>query len=198
VAVSTTPPSRNTVGNAAGERGVACGLERGSACGLEHGWGNTAVHVARNVVGNMVHEAGNVFHSDWLKEIVNQYPGYPFRNIPLIFDDSELMNTLKTNVTLDPAGDMLIPSGIPPHITHSIALQRVIGGIDLIQESVCSLESTIVATIKSAIDDKVRSEGNVNLTILNESLASFSETFMTEMKQTCRDLAVAASPSMAA
>ena len=54
------PPSRNTVGNTARERGVACSLERDSVCGFEHGLGNTAVHVARNVVGNVVHMAENV------------------------------------------------------------------------------------------------------------------------------------------
>ena len=114
-----------------------------------------------------------VYHSEFLREIATKFRGHDFNLLPMVFDKPELLKALKENVTLDPSPDMPVATGIPPHITHSIQLQGVIDICGEVKDAVVTLETTIKDTIHSAIDEKVKSDGNVNLTILTDALEKF-------------------------
>jgi len=80
-------------------------------------------------------------------------------------------------VTLDPSPDMPWPTGIPPHIRHSIDIEKVIEVCGDVKTSLDGLNTTIGDTIREAINDKVRSDGNVNISILREELNGMRDDF---------------------
>ena len=124
-----------------------------------------------------------VYHSGWLKGVVNDNPGHDFGSIPLIFDSPDLLDELKKNVTLDPSPDMRVATGIPPHIAHSRQIQKTIDICGEVHGAVLKLETTIEAAINKSIDKKVKSDGHVNLTILQEALGVFRSDMIGELKE---------------
>ena len=68
-------------------------------------------------------------------------------------------------------------AGIPPHIRHSINIEKVIEVCGDVKTSVDELNATIGDTIREAIDDKVRSDGNVNISILRQELTGMRYDF---------------------
>ena len=123
-----------------------------------------------------------VYHSKFLKDTVEQYPSHDFGLIPLVFDNPELLAALKENVTLEPSRDMPYSTGIPPHIHHSIQIQRIIDICGEVKDAVEVLDKTITKTIETSIDAKVKSDGNVNLTILNSALETFKNVILDDLK----------------
>lgn len=123
-----------------------------------------------------------VYHADFIKQIVAENPSHDFGSLPMIFDRPDLLDALKQNVTLDPSPDMPYTTGIPPHIHHSIQLAKVIDICGEVKDAVQVLDATIKTTRHNSIDEKMRSDGNVNLAILNEALERFRATIMVDLR----------------
>ncbi|KAL7541385.1 hypothetical protein ACHAXR_011858 [Thalassiosira sp. AJA248-18] len=123
-----------------------------------------------------------VYHSDFLKQTVHNFPSHDFGSLPLVFDNPELLNALKERVTLEPSPDISRATGIPPHITHSIEIQKTIDICGEVKDAVLKLDKTIADTISTAIDEKVKSNGNVNITIMNQAFERFRKDIVEELK----------------
>jgi hypothetical protein len=69
-----------------------------------------------NSIGVLVRLLASVtFASDWLFASSAQYPGHPLSAVPLL-QNPELLNRLKTKVTIEPTNSLAIATGIPPHV----------------------------------------------------------------------------------
>ena len=69
-----------------------------------------------NSVGVLVRLLASVaFASDWLLASSAQYPGHPFSAVPLL-QNPELLNRLKTKITIEPTNSLTVSTGIPPHV----------------------------------------------------------------------------------
>lgn len=86
--------------------------------------------------------ASIVHHSDKLKAVVaTERPGHSFATIPIL-NNIELLAELKKLVTLEPAGDVQRPSGIPPHVRQSKKLRKALEELKVINTKVDSLKDT--------------------------------------------------------
>ena len=119
-----------------------------------------------------------IYHSNFLKQTVTDFPEHSFGLLPLVFDNPDLLSALQERVTLEPSPDMPRATGIPPHITHSIDIQKSIDLCFEVKDAVLHLDETIATTINSTIDEKVKSDGNVNLTIMTKALATFRKDLL--------------------
>ena len=93
-----------------------------------------------------------VYHSDFLKQVAADHPGHAFRLLSLVFDNPELLSSLKKNVTIYPSPDMLSATGAPPS-QLSFNCNRIFFDIyGEVKEAVHGLESTIKLTTTDTID----------------------------------------------
>ena len=123
-----------------------------------------------------------VYHSDFLKKEVDKNPKHQFGLVPMVFDKPELLAALKKNVTLDPSPDMPMATGIPPHISHSIEIEKVLDICGEVKGAVEALDAMISTSVGNAIDEKVVSEGNVNLSVLTKALSAFRIDMMKDLQ----------------
>ena len=77
-------------------------------------------------------------------------------------------------------------TGIPPHISHSIEIEKVLAICGEVKGAVEKLDETIKTSIENAIDGKVESEGNVNLTILNKAFKAFKLDILGDLQLSVR------------
>lgn len=68
-----------------------------------------------------------VFHiNSFVSPMIHDHPGHLFSLLPL-FQTPDLLNQFQLIVTIDPTRKAaMMPTGIPPHIDHSIHLQNVV------------------------------------------------------------------------
>jgi hypothetical protein len=109
-----------------------------------------------------------VYHSTSLRQQMTTIPGHDFNNFSILHTpNSELLNQLRTLVTLDPTeGVMTIKTGIPPHINHTRDIREVIGIVKELRDS----QQTQSDEIKKAIHDAFESRALESGHPTNESL----------------------------
>ena len=59
--------------------------------------------------------ASVAFASDWLLASSAVHPGHPLSAVPLL-QNPELLNRLKTKITIEPTNSLAVSTGIPPHV----------------------------------------------------------------------------------
>ena len=59
--------------------------------------------------------ASVAFASDWLLASSALHPGHPLSAVPLL-QNPELLNRLKTKITIEPTNSLAVSTGIPPHV----------------------------------------------------------------------------------
>ena len=123
--------------------------------------------------------ASLVHHSDKIEEIVSVRPGHSLGTIP-IMNDANLLSELKKLVTLEPAGEVQRPSGIPPHVRHSKELRRAIEELGALNTKIEDMQAMIKESVKESIEEASAGAGQVTasrvMEILDEKFASFTKT----------------------
>ena len=80
---------------------------------------------------------------------------------------------LKNNhVTLEPNKHVPIATGVPHQVAHARSLKQVNNKCDTIYKGQQSFREVLNQAVSDAVDEKLASEGGVNLSILNSSLDS--------------------------
>ena len=121
------------------------------------------------------------------------YPGHSFGTIPM-FNDTDLLAELKKLVTLEPAGDVKRPSGVPPHVKLSKELRKALDDLQIINKKVDSMEGKIISAVKGAVKDSIdevaAESGQVTaprvMELLETKFASFAGSFSKQIDDTIR------------
>ena len=74
---------------------------------------------------------------------MNDNPGHDFGSIPLIFDNPDLLDKLKKNITLAPSPAIMVATSIPPHIAHSRQIQKTVDICREVHGAVLKLETKL-------------------------------------------------------
>lgn len=109
--------------------------------------------------------ASMVHHSDWLIGVCARYPSHPFHSLPLL-NDNNLLTELKCLVTLEPNSHVPIATGVPPHVSHTQAINEVKQVVTETKAYVITFKDDLKRAVSDAVDAKVESEGGVNMSIL--------------------------------
>ena len=89
-----------------------------------------------------------------------QYPGHDFNKLSILHR-RQLLQRLQQKVTVEPTNG-LVATGIPPHVKHSRQLTcLVLSHMDGILNLLFNKNSSLVDTVKKAIDDHSWESGNV-------------------------------------
>ena len=111
-----------------------------------------------------------VYHSDVLLGKLSQYPDHPVHFIPIL-NETELLNELKNgHVTIESNDHIHMAAGVPPHIVHTTSINKVFDICTDIKNKERELNIYLHEAVSDAVDAKVRAEGGVNSTILENSL----------------------------
>ena len=65
-----------------------------------------------------------MYHIEWIRGIVAKFPGHPFLALPIL-SMPDLVDSLKENVTLEATDDVPMATGVPPHVRHTMSIERV-------------------------------------------------------------------------
>ena len=119
--------------------------------------------------------ASIIYHSDWLISKMSEYPDHPFHHIPIL-SETELLKELKSeNLTIGPNDHVPMATGVPPHIVHTVAINKVFDICTDIKNEGRELKNCLRESVSDAVDAKVRAEGGVNLTILADALLTLKD-----------------------
>ena len=113
--------------------------------------------------------ASVVYCSDWILDVTTKNRSHPFNSIPIIHKN-ELLMALRENVTLDPSHEVPIATGVPPNVLHSLEISRVLETCDRLKADLSQIEEKIHDSVFDAIDEKVKADGSVNSSIMEEAL----------------------------
>ena len=126
--------------------------------------------------------ASMVFHSDWLLSMCAKYPDHSFHSIPVL-NDLTLIQELKNNhLTLEPNKHVPIATGVLHQVAHARSLKQVNDKCDAIYEGQQSVREDLNQAVSDAVDEKVASEGGVNLSIMNSSLDSLKNDILSRLE----------------
>ena len=118
--------------------------------------------------------ASMVHHSTWLLEMCSEHPDHPFHAIPIL--NHEILSVLKNeHLTLEPSPHVPIATGVPPHVAHSRDIKEVKVLCTETKDAVTDFRADLKASVSDAVDAKVRAEGGVNQSVLQNSLDGLKE-----------------------
>ena len=126
------------------------------------------VHTAMSGILSLL-LASVVYHSDWILDVTTKNRSHPFNSNPIIHKN-ELLMALRENVTLDPSQEVPIATGVPPNVLHSLEISRVLETCDRLKADLSHIEEKIHDSVFDAIDEKVKADGSVNSSIMEEAL----------------------------
>ena len=127
-----------------------------------------------------------VYHSDWIIGIGSRIPGHPFMAIPVL-QNGELLNKLKQQVTTDES-DNMAPTGIPPHVSQSVELHRLLELSTTILEKVSEQNEVIRTSIFDAIERHAINHGSITRTHLTEILNLFKAELKEDVRAQLQEL----------
>ena len=90
--------------------------------------------------------AAVAYQFDWLKKVIHENCRHPFGNISIL-QNKMLLCKLKELVTVDAKGQIMHPTGIPPHTEQAKVLQKV---LNVCWETLCNVQS-MAETVKDAV-----------------------------------------------
>ncbi|KAL3759839.1 hypothetical protein ACHAWU_007583 [Discostella pseudostelligera] len=125
--------------------------------------------------------ASMVHHSDWLIGMCSKYPSHPFHSL-LLINDNELLMELRSLVTLESNSHVPMATGVPPHVSHTQAIKEVHRVCTETKEEVAQFKEDLKRAISDAVDAKVESEGNINLSILEGVLAGLKKELFEKLE----------------
>jgi len=123
--------------------------------------------------------ASVVYHSEFLKEIAVEFPGHPFSLIPLL-SNPQLLGELNELVTLERGGQMTTPTGIPPHVTSAVMMQKIFELCETTLKTIKSLTEDIKVSVKEAFEEKAEENGQVTGERLKNMLDEYQNS-MTDL-----------------
>lgn len=127
--------------------------------------------------------ASVVFHMDsFVKPMIESNPRHPFGTIPLLLYP-DLMNRLKLIVTTDESETLSHASGVPPHIDHAKKLNRVVGKLATLTETMLEQTSEIKLSVLQAIEDRDVRAGVLTIDFLQNQLQEHHQEFKEMMKE---------------
>ncbi|KAL7538044.1 hypothetical protein ACHAXR_008244 [Thalassiosira sp. AJA248-18] len=125
--------------------------------------------------------ASIVHHSTWLLSICSKYPDHPFHSIPILNNTALLEKLKNDHLTLEPNSHVPIPTGVPPHVSHSKAIKEVLEVCTATNESVSKFQDNLDKAVSNAVDAKVAAEGGVNMSLMQSSLAAMKKDLLDKM-----------------
>jgi len=120
-----------------------------------------------------------VFHSEALIRTMVQYPGHDFNKLSILHR-RQLLQRLHQKVTIK-ATNGLVATGIPPHIEHSRQLTCLLSRMDGVLNVLANQNSTLVDTVKKAIDDHSWESGHVSGSMLKTILDGYKNDSLREV-----------------
>jgi hypothetical protein len=121
--------------------------------------------------------ASVVYHSDFLKQMAAEIPGHPFSLVPLL-SRPELLIDLEELVTLEPGGQMTLPTGVPPHVENMKLVQKALSLCTETLEAVKSLTKDIKESVKEAFEEKAEENGQVTGARLKNMLDGYQKSMV--------------------
>jgi len=122
--------------------------------------------------------ASIVYHSEFLLQHTAEKSAHPFLDIPIL-QRTELLEKLRSLVTLDPRGDIVWATGVP---RHSKMMKKIVATLDVVKacmEKMDTVNDTLPSRIKDAIDDKAAESGQVTAHFVIEKLEEHSKAVST-------------------
>ena len=114
-----------------------------------------------------------VYHSESLLSQMVSHPGHSFTKIAILHD-RDLLQRLCDLVTIDPThGVMDKATGIPPHVGLASKIKEILSQTIILAQVQKEQETTLVAALESAIDNKAWDSGNITGSRLREILDSY-------------------------
>ena len=121
-------------------------------------------------------------HSDWLQSIKAKFPGHSFGNLPIL-DETELLKDLKENhITFEKNEQVPVATGVPPSVEHAKKLGEVFDVCTRLEHKIDDFGERLTSAVKDAIDEKVKAEGGVNMSILKDLLGELQESLSTDIQ----------------
>ena len=114
-----------------------------------------------------------VYHSESLLSQMVSHPGHSFTKIAILHDRDRL-ERLNNLVTTEPThGVMDKATGIPPYVGLASKIKEILSQTIILAQVQKEQETTLVAALESAIDNKAWDSGNITGSRLREILDSY-------------------------
>jgi hypothetical protein len=138
-------------------------------------WGSSAVDPTALLLCCL---ASVVHHSDWLLLVARENPGHPFSTIPIL-NNQPLLERLKLIVTLEPGGQVHIPSDIPPRIDQTVLTRKALELCVTTLEEVRAMSDKEIEAVADAFEDKAAENGQLT----SQRFLDLLQEQQTEMKE---------------
>ena len=125
--------------------------------------------------------AAMVHHYDWILTICQEHPKHPFNSISLF--SSPLLAKLKDCLTMELNSHVPIVTGIPPFVEQLCRINRHEAIAKSIKEDVGNVVEVLEEAVSNAIDKKVKADGGINSSILDERLKKFQDLLMQRLDE---------------
>ena len=153
-------------------------------------WGRTAV----DPMGILLYcLASVVWHVDFLKDMAARHPGHPFSMIPFLSNPT-LLNDLKELVTLEPKGQVLTPTGVPPHVQHASVAKKILSLCVETLKTVRQMAENVKESTKESFKEKAEENGQITgkrlktmFEIHQNSMVAMIDQKLTKLKNEIRD-----------
>ena len=96
--------------------------------------------------------------------------------------ETALLQELNKQVTLELNEHVPMQTGVPASVTHTTAINKLMDMCTKIRDEGREHKNHLNAAVSKAVDEKVRSEGGVNSSILSESLLQLKEELFGKIK----------------
>jgi hypothetical protein len=114
--------------------------------------------------------ASIVFHMDtFIRIIIDRDSKHPFATIPLL-QAPELLRRIQEKLTVDKTSNLNQPTGVPPHVGHTIRLERAIQLVTQTLKTVQEQDQTLQDVVIRAIESRDAQAGILTITQLGERL----------------------------
>ena len=92
-------------------------------------------------------------------------PNHPFLQIPVL-NDEKLLGELEKLVTLEPAGTVKKPSGVPPSVLIRDEVRDAVKLLHKYRSDVEWLKENLSGIVKNAIEERATENGNITATFV--------------------------------
>ena len=123
--------------------------------------------------------ASVVYHSDFLLNIMVEFPGNPISQIPLL-QNPELLAELKKIVSMSSCSKMKA-TGVPPHVEQMSLLRKVYTQLSAVIGGFERQTEKMVLAVREAINSNDVRSGNLTLNTLEVSNNFMSYTFIFDL-----------------
>ena len=113
--------------------------------------------------------------------MIAKFPGHPFAALPIL-SEPDLIEALQANVTLEPTDEVPMSTGVPPHVAHSISIEKVGVLTKELGDKMSTYQEKLQETVEAAIDKKIVSEGGINHAIMSEAMEKLKMDLLNELK----------------